>query len=122
MKLLVALAPTVLLVIFGQLITKWRLQELAQALPEAPSKLSRIWIYLTDPYVLAAYIAALVGSVMYMFVLERYEVSVAFPLYIGITVLLVTVGGVVLFGEQLTTSRIVGIFLILAGVAIGARD
>lgn len=122
MKLLFALAPTVLLVVFGQLVTKWRLQELAQTLPEAPSKLSRIWIYLTDLYVLAAYIAALVGSMVYMFVVERYEVSVAFPLYIGVTVLLVTVGGVVFFGEQLSTSRIIGISLILLGVAIGSRE
>jgi multidrug transporter EmrE-like cation transporter len=122
MKLLLALAPTVLLVVFGQLVTKWRVQTFNGSFQAVDGRLARAWVYLTDPYVLAAYAAALAGSVAWVFVVERYAISVAFPLYIGITVLLVTAGGVVLMGEQLTTSRVIAVVLILTGVAIGARD
>lgn len=122
MKLLLALMPTVLLVVFGQLVTKWRVQALAGAATTDGGKLARAWLYLSDPYVLTAYVAALAGSVVWMFVVERYAISVAFPLYIGITVMLVMAGGVLFLGEDLTATRIVAVVLILAGVAIGARD
>lgn len=122
MKMLLAIMPTVLLVVCGQLVTKWRVQLLG-TLPGADGdRLSRAYVYLTDPYIVAAYVAALLGSVAWMFVVERFAISVAFPLYIGMTVLMVVVGGVVLFGEELSTTRILAILLILAGVAIGARS
>ena len=122
MKMLIAIMPTVLLVVFGQLVTKWRVQLLG-SLPDGDGdRLSRVVVYLTDPYIIAAYVAALLGSVAWMFVVERYAISVVFPLYIGLTVLLVVLGGVVIFGEQMSMTRVLAILLIFAGVAIGARS
>jgi multidrug transporter EmrE-like cation transporter len=57
-----------------------------------------------------------------MFVVESHAVSLAFPLYIGLTVALVVLGGICLFGEPITAQRILAIALILAGVAIGSRS
>ena len=122
MKMLIAIMPTVLLVVFGQLVTKWRVQLLGSVPDGDGDRLSRVVVYLTDPYIIAAYVAALLGSVAWMFVVERYAISVVFPLYIGLTVLLVVLGGVVIFGEHMSMTRVLAILLILAGVAIGARS
>jgi multidrug transporter EmrE-like cation transporter len=55
-------------------------------------------------------------------VVERYPVSLAFPLHIGLSVMAVVIGGIYLFGEPITLSRILAVVLILAGIAIGSRS
>ena len=58
----------------------------------------------------------------WMFVVESYPLSLAFPLHIGLTVMAVVVGGIYLFGEPITAPRIVAVCLIVAGIAIGSRS
>jgi multidrug transporter EmrE-like cation transporter len=120
MKLLFAVLPTVMLVVYGQLISKWRIGHLFATVGSA-SGTSRMLSYLSDPLILSSYAAALGGSVAWMFVVERQPISIAFPLYIGLTMLSVMVGSVALFGEHLSASRIIAILLIFAGVVLGTR-
>lgn len=122
MKLLLAMSPTILLVVYSQLITKWRVQLLGGAAPTDDGRMGRAFAYLSDPYVLSAYAAALAGSIAWMFVVERYAISVAFPIYIGLTVMFVVVGGMLIFGEEISPMRILAIVFILVGVAIGIRS
>lgn len=123
MKLLLAMAPTIFLMVYSQLVTKWRVQSLfAEGGQGAPDGLARLTTYLTDPLIVSAYAAALAASMVWMFVVERYAISIAFPLYIGLTVAMVAIGGVTMFGEPVNSSRLISIVLILAGVAIGARS
>jgi multidrug transporter EmrE-like cation transporter len=122
MRLILAILPTMLLVVCGQLLIKWRVGALSDTASPASGSLSRLALYLTDPYILAAYIAALGSSVTWMFVLESYPVSLAFPLHIGLTVIAVVVGGIYLFGEPVTAWRILAVCLIVAGIVIGSRS
>ena len=121
MKMLLAISPTILFIVYGQLIIKWRVESLLATGDVAAGRLSRLSAYLTDPYIISAYLAALAGSVAWMFVVERYAVSLAFPLYIGLTIVMVAIGGAALFDEPMTATRAVSILLILAGVAVGSR-
>lgn len=121
MKLLLAILPTLVLVVFSQVATKWRIQVLGTAsLLETGA--SRIWTYLSDFWIWAAYGAAFMGGVFWMFVVERYPVSVAFPIYIGLTVLCVAVAGVAGFGEPFTARLALAILLILGGVALAVNS
>ena len=79
MKMLLAISPTILFIVYGQLIIKWRVETLLATGDVAAGRLSRLSVYLTDPYIISAYLAALAGSVAWMFVVERYAVSLAFP-------------------------------------------
>lgn len=121
MKLLLSIAPTVFLALYGQLITKWRIRLLAEKLEPGAGAVTRAVHYLSDFYVLSTYAAAVAGSIAWLFVVERQPLAVAFPVYIGTTVLLVAVGGVVLFGETFTPTRVMGMTLIVAGVALLSR-
>ena len=122
MRLFLFLLPTFVLVVYGQLIVKWRLGTLSAAMHSASGPLDRLAVYLADPYILSAYVAALASSVTWMFVLENYAISLAFPLHIGLTVMAVVIGGIWLFGEPVTPSRLLAIALIVAGIAIGSRS
>jgi multidrug transporter EmrE-like cation transporter len=122
MRLILAILPTMLLVVYGQLVIKWRVGALSDVAHPASGPLGRLALYLTDPYILSAYVAALASSMTWMFVVESYPVSLAFPLHIGLTVVAVVLGGIYLFGEPITAPRILAVFLILAGIAIGSRS
>jgi multidrug transporter EmrE-like cation transporter len=121
MKMLLAMVPTIVLMVFSQLVTKWRVQALFVEAGTTPNEISRLVTYLTDPFIISAYVAALAASMVWMFVVERYAISIAFPLYIGLTVVMVAIGGITLFGEPVTGSRALSIALIVLGVAIGSR-
>jgi multidrug transporter EmrE-like cation transporter len=121
-RLILAILPTMLLVVLGQLLMKWRLGVLAPAAHSVSGPLERVALYLSDPYVLGAYVAAFASSITWMFVLESHPVSLAFPIHIGLSVMAVVLGGLYLFGEPMSGSRIFAICLIVAGIAIGSRS
>jgi multidrug transporter EmrE-like cation transporter len=121
MRLLLYLLPTITLVVYGQLVVKWRVAHLGARMLEAQDMPARLMVYLSDPLILSAYVAVFASSVTWMFVIEKYPLSLAFPIHIGLTVFAVLLGGMLLFGEEVTAQRVVAILLILAGVAIGSR-
>ena len=122
MKLLLAMLPTIVLVVYSQLVSKWRIETLAASLPTSADRWSRLMHYLLDPYVVSGYLAALAGSFAWVVVVERFDLSLAFPVYVGLTVATVALASMVLFGDVLTWQRVLSIVLILAGVALGSRS
>jgi multidrug transporter EmrE-like cation transporter len=122
MKMLFTMLPTVILVVYSQLVMKWRVTALGDATHKSACTSVRLGIYLLDPFVLSSYVAALIGSVLWLFVVERYPISIAFPVYVGLTVGSVACVGPWLFREEVTVPRLVAILLIIAGVIIGSRS
>jgi multidrug transporter EmrE-like cation transporter len=55
-----------------------------------------------------------------MAALTQFDLSYAYP-FMSLSFVLVLVFSVVLFGETATAPRIIGILLILAGIAVGSR-
>ena len=121
MRLLFVLIPTVALVVYGQLVVKWRVKDLLSVAPVDAGILDRLLSYLLDPFILSSYIAALLASITWMFVVERYPVSLAFPIHIGLTVSVVVISGIFLFGEEMNLKKLIGVALIVAGIVIGSR-
>lgn len=122
MKFILALLPTILLTSYSQLITKWRVSHLQAVAPEVKlSGLARAIHYLTDPYIISAYAFSLLSSIAWLYVVEKYPVSIAFPTYIGVLFAVVLLGSTVLLREPLSSQHLVGIALIMAGVVVASR-
>lgn len=121
MSLLLAMTPSVLLVLYGQLMLKWRIAHLTEIGALGSSSSDRVLAYLQDPLILSGYCSAFMSSVAWMLVIDRYPLNQAFPVYIGLTLCLVMVGSGVLLGETITPMRVVAIALIVAGVTLGAQ-
>lgn len=122
MKMILAMSPTIVLVVISQLIVKWRVTSIAGDFGDATDRFARLIGYLKDPFILSSYVAALAASVAWMFVVERYAISVAFPIYVGLTIVAVAVGSSLLFDESLDPSKAFGILLIIAGVTIASHS
>ena len=121
MKLLVAMLPTILLTAYSQLVIKWRVTALAAAAGESSGMASRAIRYLIDPYIVSAFVFSLLSAIAWLYVAERYPVSIAFPSYVGVLFAIVTVGSAPLLKETISAQHILGLVLILAGVVVVSR-
>ena len=79
------------------------------------------WALVAQPVLYAGLACFALNVVGYAAVLRRMDLSVAFPLYTGLTLLGVLTASIMLFGERLTLGQLVGIGLIVLGGTLVAR-
>jgi multidrug transporter EmrE-like cation transporter len=72
----------------------------------------------TEPRFLLGFVLYFVASVVWFRVVATERLSVAYPLLVSCTFTLVTAGAVVAFGESLTRRQVLGLVVILAGIAL----
>ena len=118
MKLLIYVIPVAFLVTYSQLVVKWR-SRFGGEISIDKNFLSNLIGYLSDFYILSAYAAALLGSFLWLVVISRIPLSIGFPIYIGVTFLMVIIGSWLFLGESLSMIRLAAVGLILAGIVLG---
>ncbi len=79
------------------------------------------WQLATNPYIILGLTAYVISVVIWIGVLSRVEVSVAYPM-VSLGYIINAVAAYYLFDEAMTASKISGIFLILIGVYLVARS
>ena len=92
MNLIFGVLPVVVLVVYSQLVVKWRVVTLSGIANIHGNISDRIIGYLSDPYIVSAYLAALLGSFVWLFILARLPLAIAFPVYQGLTFVAVVLG------------------------------
>jgi multidrug transporter EmrE-like cation transporter len=111
---------TILLTVFGQLVIKWQVSKVG-ALPDGSAE--KVWFLLSlvlNPWVLTAFFAALLASVTWMAAMTKLELSHGYPL-MSLSFVLVVLLSAVFFNEPITTLKVVGVALVVVGVAVGSR-
>lgn len=116
-----AVLPTIVLTAYSQLVIKWRVASLAAASAQSLGLPERTFAYLLDPFIISAYAFSLLSSVAWFFVVEKYPVSIAFPFYVGVLFCVVTLGSALWLRESISVQQLVGLALILVGVAVVGR-
>ena len=122
MRILLFVFPIALLVAYSQIVVKWCMLGADVVQMQNLDMFQRILKYFSNPIILSAYAAALLASFVWLYVIAKLPLIVAFPVYIGITFLLVVIGGWIFLSENVTAMRIVSILLILIGIILGVRD
>lgn len=112
------LMPAVLLIAVGQVLLKWRMNQLTLD----SSLTTQVAAYLQDPLILLAYAMGLLGSFVWLFALARVPLTLVFPIYYGLVFALVLIGGAFALNEPMGATRLFSIALILAGVMLGIRS
>jgi multidrug transporter EmrE-like cation transporter len=111
------LVAVLVLTAYGQLIIKAR--SLAHAVDTSSDKLSYLMAMFADMGVLSGLAAAVLAAVAWILVIQRLDISFAYP-FMALSFVLVPVGARLLFAEPLPTVRVLGILLIIIGVGINA--
>jgi drug/metabolite transporter (DMT)-like permease len=108
---------TVLLAVYAQLA--WKARALAHAAVPADRPLVYVMAMFRDPWILSGLVAMAFGTVSWMLVLRRLDLSIAYPV-LALVFVLVPLGAHLMFGEALTAARVLGLALIVAGIAVVA--
>lgn len=121
MDVVLRVLPAVLLVAYSQVLVKWRTSSLGGLPGRHLHGLLRYIGFFLDPFILSAYVAGLVGSFVWLSAIAKLPLAQAFPIYQGLTFLAVIACSALLLNEPMSTPKVLGAALILAGVAIGAQ-
>lgn len=74
----------------------------------------------TNPYIVGGFAAYGIGAILWLKVLSRADLSLAYPL-VSLGFILVALLSWLVLGERITTGRIAGMALIIAGVLVMGR-
>ena len=104
---LLLLIPITLLII-GQISTKYGSLLLNNASPET-------FFFWLNPYIAVGYSCLVLRGIIWVFILRRIELSLAYPL-LSISFVIILIFSYYLFGEQISFQKVIGTFFIIGGV------
>jgi len=122
MKIFLLTFPVALLVAYSQIMVKWRMLSIGTVDTQAMPLITKTLKYLADPFILSAYGTAFLSSLLWLYVVTKLPLVVAFPVYIGTTFVLVIAGGWYFLSEAITLIRLASVTLILAGIILGVKS
>lgn len=109
----------IVLTVYGQIILKWRMDQVGSLPPGFWPGLRHLLGLLVDPAVVSSFVAAFVASLAWMAAMTRFELSYAYP-FTSLNFVAVLILSVWLLNEQLTVQKVVGIGLIILGTAVAS--
>ncbi len=118
MKAYFLILPVALLVAYGQITVKIRAANII--INTNSGILEKLFAYLFDPYIVSAYFSALIASFAWLFVVTKLPLSIAFPIYIGLTFILVLFGSWFFLAEAPSPAKLIAMVLIFSGIVLGA--
>ena len=108
---------SILLTAYMQLVLKWQSRHLT-ALPETLSEQIIFFIHFAlNPWIISTFVAALLSMISWSIGISRLPITVAYP-FVGITFVIVLLGGVLIFQETIHTKQLIGIALIVIGIIL----
>lgn len=108
---------TIVLTTYGQLVLKWQVAIRAPAPFASLDGWPPVLLLLLRPWVISALLAAFGASICWMLAISRLELSRAYP-FMALNFLLVCLLAAPLFGEALTTPKLLGLAFIVVGLII----
>jgi multidrug transporter EmrE-like cation transporter len=107
------------LTVYGQLVIKARALAYATEAIRSQGKLHYLSAMFTDIWVLSGFGAAVVAGACWLLAIERLELGYAYP-FMALSFVFVPLGSMVLFGEPLPATQMLGLALIVAGATVSA--
>jgi multidrug transporter EmrE-like cation transporter len=115
------ITATIALTVYGQLAFKWRVDKA----DEIPAGLGRKVEYglrvALDPWMISVVLAVVAASVTWWLTLRTFDLNFAYP-FMSLSFVGVLLLSPLLFGERLSTGKVLGVALIAAGLAVGSRS
>jgi drug/metabolite transporter (DMT)-like permease len=111
---------TIIFTVYGQIILKWRLNQLGK-LPEATTeKILFLIKSLFDPFIFSGFASAFIASLFWMAAMTKFEITRAYP-FMSLAPALVLVIGVLFLNEHFTMGKVIGLAFIILGTIITVK-
>jgi undecaprenyl phosphate-alpha-L-ara4N flippase subunit ArnF len=107
---------TIFFTVYGQIILKWRVENLGFSLPETgiADKFVSLIKLVFDPFILSGFVSAFVASLFWIGAMSKFEITQAYP-FMSLAPVIVFILGVWVLGEPFTIGKVVGLALIILG-------
>ncbi|WP_438444919.1 EamA family transporter [Gorillibacterium sp. sgz5001074] len=102
-----------LILVSGQFLWKFGMQKS----PGGFGTVGGVFQLFLSPYVLSGLAMYGVATVLWLYILSRVPLSMAYPIQ-SLAYILAVIGAYYIFGEPLNAAKIIGCVLILAGVSL----
>ncbi|UOQ83719.1 EamA family transporter [Gracilibacillus salinarum] len=103
--------------VYGQLIIKWTMDKQG-GLPEVWSeKILFLLQLLLNPWILSGFAAAFLAALSWMAAMSKFDISYAYP-FMSLSFVLVFILSIFLFGEPVSTQKIIGFSFIIVGILV----
>lgn len=111
---------TVLLTVYGQIIVKWKVLAAGSFPAQFSDQIIFLAKLLLSPWVLSALGAGLLAAFCWMAALAKLPLSRAYP-FTSLSFGLVLFLSSIFFQEPLTWPKIIGLAVIVVGIAVGSQ-
>ena len=111
---------TILITVYGQLIVKWRLSQAGSLPVGLPNKAAFFGRLLFDPWVISVILVTPLAALSWFAAMTKYELSYAYP-FMSLAFVLVLILSAFCFHETVTFAKVVGVLLIVVGIAIASH-
>lgn len=111
---------TITFTVYGQLITKWRVNGAGAFPPDILPKVVALLSLVMDPWIISSLFAAFLAFLFWVLALSKFDLSFSYP-FMSLSFVLVLFMSFIFFREPLTLFKILGIAFIVLGIIIGAK-
>lgn len=121
LKVVVLSVFTTLLITSGQVLWKLGLQKAGGFYISEQSLLGNLLRTLTNPFVIAGFVAYIIATGFFMFLLSKYDISLVIPIS-SVSFVFSLIAGAYIFGEQISWLRIAGVLVIITGIMMVLKN
>jgi multidrug transporter EmrE-like cation transporter len=100
---------------------KWRISGVGSLPDDFADKVFFLFNLLFDPWIFSGFISAFIASFFWMAAMTKFEISFAYP-FMSSAFVLVLLFSAILFQEQVTIHKVIGLVLIVTGIFITSRS
>ena len=111
---------TILLTVYGQIVIKWQVLKVGSLPQDTSEKILFMLQLLLNPWIVSALAAAFLASFFWMAASTKLQLSHAYP-FMGLTFVVVMLASGFFFHEPITTLKVVGVALIVLGLAVASQ-
>lgn len=116
----VYIAGTIMLTVYGQLVLKWQVARAGSLPAETTDKVGFLLRLVLNPWVISGLAAAFLAFLCWAMALSKFQLSYAYP-FMSLAFALVLFFSALLFREQVTVPKLLGMLLIVVGITVGSR-
>jgi multidrug transporter EmrE-like cation transporter len=83
--------------------------------------LTPIFALIRQPAFVGGFLLTALAAVMWLYILSTQKLSTCYPLFVSLTYTLITVGAFYFLHEKISTQKLIGLLIIVAGITTVAR-
>ena len=110
---------TVALATYSQLILRWQMSILGNMPQEIILKIEFIVATALKPWILSALLATFLSGLSWMVVLNKFQLSYAFP-FTALNFIFILAASALILGETIAPSKVIGTMIVMAGILVMA--